>query len=154
MSNITDEILSCADNSLAASLQGDAGERVASMTKFMECFERFARAVSQGKATWDEARPWARRNAERLCSASEALEGWQDETGRLLYDTDEEGREYALSRRSQHAFARELFDGTAADALLACYEDESVDRDFREWAYHLALDAPDYVPKTHTWWRW
>ena len=61
--------------------------------------------------------------------------------------------EAALDRRSQHAFARELFRDAPADELLARYDDPKVDEDFRAAAEHVALDAPSYVSASHPWWR-
>ncbi len=154
MSTITDAILADADAALAASLEGEPRKRLTSMTHFMMCFERLAREVAKGNATWDEARPWALRNAERLCATEDTMSDWEVEMGRTFYHGGEEEAERALKRRSQHAFARELFRGTPADDCLAAFEAEDVDHDFQDEAERLALDAPDYVPRTHTWWRW
>lgn len=33
-------------------------------------------------------------------------------------------------------------------------EDEEIDREFREEAGRIAIDPPDWMPVTHTWWRW
>jgi len=120
----------------------------------MRSVQRLAEAVAAGITTWDALRPWARVHAEAVCAADPAISDWELDMGRFLYRGGEEGIEWALDRRSQHAFARELFRDTPADELLAAYEDAEVDKDFREAAARVALDAPDYVPTTHTWWRW
>ena len=150
---ITHEILAEADVALAAALDGDLRVRLDAMTRFMQSFERLAREVAKGTATWDEVRPWATRNADRLVAADDAVSDWEVEMCQIFHGGEEDA-ERALDRRSQHALAREVFRGTPADELLAAYEDEQVDRDFRDEAERLALDAPDYVPRTHTWWRW
>lgn len=152
--SITNKILVDADAALMTAMTSQGSNRLQAMIRFMDSFERLAREVDQGAATWDEARPWALRNAERLCAAHDALTDWQLELGRLLYNGDEEAVERALDRRSQHALARELFHGTPADEMLAGYEAEDVDRDFRARADGYALDLPSWFPRSHTWWRW
>jgi len=152
--SIANEILADADSALAAATASQGRERLRAMIRFMDSFERLARGVEKGEARWDEARPWALRNAERLCDARDALTDWELELGDLLYNGDEEAVERALDRRSQHALARELFRGTPADEMLAGYEAEDVDRDFRARADGYALDGPSWFPRSHTWWRW
>jgi len=147
--SITDEILADADSALAATIEGERRDRLDAMTRFMRSFEQLAREVATGTATWDDVRPWAVRNSERLVAARDALCDWE-----IFYGGGEEEAEWALDRRSQHALARELFRGTPADELLASYEDEEMDREFREQADRVALDGPSWYPRSHTWWRW
>lgn len=148
-------ILRDADLALAESLQPDPKARLKAMTRFMRCFEQLAKEIAEGRATWDEVRPWARASAERVAAARDALGDWQIEMGKLFYDPsgDEVAAEAALDRRSQYAFAREAYRDTPVDELLAELEDAEVDRDFHEEAERLALDAPSYAPASHTWWR-
>lgn len=150
----TNEILASAGTALANALRHQGRERLKAMIQFMNSFEQLAREIEKGAAIWDDARPWALRHVELLCSAHDALTDWELELGRLLYEGDEEATERALERRSQHAFARALFRGTPAEEMLIAYEDEDVDRDFRARADGYALDGPSWVPRTHTWWRW
>jgi hypothetical protein len=124
------------------------------MTRFMECFEHLARDVAKGVADWDQARPWAMRNAERLRAAREALSDWDLATGQIFYGGGEEAAESALHRRSQFALVRELFRDTAAEEMLLGYEAHDLDQDFHEQAARLVLDAPDWVPRSHSWWWW
>lgn len=152
--SITEKILAEADSALAAACEGEPRARLEAMTRFMRTFEQLAREVAKGAATWDEARLWASRNAGRLVAAEEALADWEVEMCRIYYSGGEEEAERALDRRSQHALARELFRDTPADELLASYEDKHLDQEFREQAERVALDGPDYVPRSHTWWRW
>lgn len=154
MSLALDEILADADAALAGALDDDQTTHLHSMIRFMRCFERLAQEVSAGTISWHDVRPWGLRNAERLRSARKAMDEWQWGMGELLSHGGEEDRERGLLRRSQHAFAREVFRDTPADEFLDAYEDEETDQEFREEAERLALDAPDYVPSSHTWWRW
>lgn len=151
--SIIHDILAIAETALTSALSSDARERLDAMTRFMYSFERIARAVAEEKATWDELRPWAKRMVAQFVAADDALSDWEVEMWRI-FRGNEEDAERALDRRSQHALARELFRGTAADDLLAAYEDADVDREFRDEAQRLALDGPSWLPRTHTWWRW
>jgi hypothetical protein len=148
-----DKILADSELALEAARGDDPRARLDAITRFMLSFEQLAREVASGASTWDELRPWAVRNAERLCSAHDALTDWEFEIGRIFYHGGEEDAERALRRRSQHALARELFRGTAADEMLAAYEDEEVDREFRDEAERITIDALDWIPPSHTWWR-
>jgi hypothetical protein len=148
-----DEILSVADAALASSLSGDDRERLNAMTQFMRLVEQLAREVSNGTTTWDEVRRRAAPIVDRFLAAEAALSDWEVEMARIFHGNEEDA-ERALDRRSQHALARELFRGTAADEMLAAYEDEDVDREFQDEAHRLALDGPGWLPRTHTWWRW
>lgn len=154
MSKLTDEILAEADTALRGSLVGEPKPRLVAMTHFMNSLERLAHEVTKGNATWDEARSWAQHSADRIWEAREAINDWHAETGDMLYSGGEEGAEPALYRRSQHAFARELFRDTPADEFLAAFDTEDVDQDYREAADRLDLVAPDYIPTSHTWWHW
>jgi hypothetical protein len=149
----TADILAAADTALATVLNSQGRERLDAMTEFMCAFERLAREVANGTTTWDEMRLWATRIADRFVAAEDALSDWEVEMARIFHGNEEDA-ERALDRRSQHALARELFRGTAADEMLAAYEDEDVDREFQDEAHRLALDGPSWLPHTHTWWRW
>jgi hypothetical protein len=59
-----------------------------------------------------------------------------------------------LERRSRFEFAQHLFRGTKAEGWLEGYQTEEVDQDYREQAEQCGLDPPDWVPPSHTWWRW
>jgi len=149
-------ILQEADRTLAESLQGDPNARMDAITRFMRSFEELARQIASGGGTWDDVRSWARDAVERVRAARLALADWEIAMGQLFYKPsgDETDAEAALDRRSQHAFAREVFQGTPVDLMLAEFEDAEVDQDFHEEAERLALDAPSWVPRSHTWWRW
>ena len=151
--SLTNDILATADSALMAALKSEGRARLQAMTDFMHSFERLACTVANGEATWAEMRPWAERTAEQLCSAHDALTAWELELGEHFYDGGEERAERALTWRSQHAIARELFRDTPAHELLAAYEDNEVDGDLRDRAERLALDRPSWAPQTHTWWR-
>jgi hypothetical protein len=152
--SVTATILADADAALSAALVGEPRARLRAMTVFMESFERLWHEAAQGAASWEDARPWARSNVERVRSAREALEDWELEMGHVFYHGGEEEALRALMWRSQHALARDLFRGTPVDDLLAGYEAEDVDADFRDEAERIALDGPSWLPRTHTWWRW
>jgi hypothetical protein len=154
MMSFTATILADADAALSAALVGEPHARLRAMADFMESVERLWHEAAQGGASWEDARPWARANAERLRSAREALDDWELDLGHLFYTGGEEETERALMRRSQHSLARDLFRGTSVDDLLAGYEAEDVDADFRAKAELVALDGPSWLPRTHTWWRW
>jgi hypothetical protein len=151
--SLTNEILATADSALMAAQESEGSARLQAMTDFMHSFEQLAYAVANDEATWAEARPWAERTAEQLCSARDALTAWELELGEHFYSGGEERAERALVWRSQHAIARELFRDTAAYELLVAYEDNEVDHDLRDRAERLALDRPSWAPQTHTWWR-
>jgi len=120
-------ILAEAEAELIAALTPDPHARLAAMNRFMKALERVARQVAAGDASWDDMRSWAARNAEQLRSARQALSDWEVEMGRFIHEGGEERIEWALARRSQHAFAREVFRDTPADEMLAAYEDDDVD---------------------------
>jgi hypothetical protein len=150
----TEPILARAAAALAAAANGDERTRLEAITNVMLAFEQLAREVAKGAATWAEARSWAAHHAAQLVAADSALTDWEFEMGEIFYHGGEEDAERALMRRSQHALAREVFRDTAGDALLAAYEAEDVDQDLHEKAVSCLLDAPDWVPHSHTWWRW
>jgi len=149
-----DTILAEAEADLTAALSSNPHERLAAMTRFMQAFERIGREVAEGTVNWDDTRPWAARNAERLRSARQALTTWELEMGQIFYGGGEEDALRALVRRSQHALACEVFRDTPAAELLAGYDDDEVDAEFRDEAERLALDGPSWLPRPHTWWRW
>jgi hypothetical protein len=151
----TEQILEEADAALTAALDETATRhaRKTAMTALMRTFDALAKDVAKGTATWEQARPWGQRNAERFYEAQSALNDWQRELADLSGGNEEE-MEWSLDRRSQHAFAREVFAGTVADELLATYESEEGDADLRRRADLYKLDPPDHVPRTHTWWFW
>jgi hypothetical protein len=132
----------------------DPIEGAEGMKRFMRAVEQLARTVEVGTATWGELGPWAGEQLETLLAAKPALRAWETEMGGMFYDSDGvESTEAALRGRSQHAFARELFNGTAADDMLAAFEDADVDEDFRRETERIGLSTPTYVPATHTWWH-
>lgn len=148
-------ILQDADRALSDALSDDPALRLEAMKRFMRSFYDIAKEIHAGNGSWDDVRPWAREVADRVWAAHTALGDWQSDLGRLLYDRPwgEESMELALERRSQHAFAREAFQGTEIDDVLAASEDAEVDQDFRNGAVGYALDAEPFVPASHTWWR-
>lgn len=129
-------------------------EQFNTMRQLMETFELLGMEVLEGKSTWSKARPWSLQNATRFAMATDALRLWEDEIRRDFRCGGEEGRNRALNRRSQHAVAQVLFSGTPAGELLASHNDEEFDRELRLEAERIALDAPDWVPRSHDWWRW
>jgi Ankyrin repeats (3 copies)/Ankyrin repeats (many copies) len=94
--------------------------------------------------------------AERLMAAlvQDALAAWETEMAGTFYHGGEEEGERALSWRSQHALALALMHGTPAADLLASHDDAEIDEEFRKEAERIALDAPEWVPRSHDWWRW
>jgi hypothetical protein len=148
-------ILQDADHALAGASSDDQGLRLEAMKRFMCAFYDLAREIHAGNGSWDDVRPWAGDIADRVRAARAALGEWQLDIGRLLYSPSwgEEDIEIALERRSQHAFAREAFRDTPVDELLAGAEDAEVDQDFHDRAEGYALDAPSFVPASHTWWH-
>jgi hypothetical protein len=148
------EILAEADVALAATQNDEPKARRNAMADFLRCFERIAQEVQAGTSSWESLRPWALCNAGHLLAAYKAMEGWQGELVKFAHERGEEGVERALAWRSQFAFARELYRGTPAEELLEIYDDQEGDRELRESAESLGFEAPDYIPRTHTWWRW
>ena len=117
-------------------------------------FESLAKLVQEGKATWDHFRPWAAAHAEDVARARFALEEWSLWMGQEFRQGGEEGAERALLLRSQLEFARTVFAGTSALETLEVISDEEGDVEFRHEAERRALDPPDFVPRSHVWWRW
>jgi hypothetical protein len=154
IANRDEEILTNADEALSASVEAKGPDRLWSMIIFMECVARFASEVASGRASWDTARSWALSRTDKLWAARNAMDEWQNELARYLRDRGEEGAERALEWRSQYAFVQELFRDTDAEEFLAAYDYSEADQEMHDLAEQLALDAPDYVPRTHTWWRW
>lgn len=152
MTTVIDEIFGDADRALERAHGSEGAARLGAMTEFMASFQRFARAVAAGEASWDQARPWAERTADRLCLAGGALQDWELELGDFLYNGGEERAERALIWRSQHAIAGEAFKGTPAGELLATYESAEVDGDLRSRADDFGFGRPSWAPNTHTWW--
>lgn len=148
-----EHLLATLDASLAATQSGDDRQRYEALTSFMLSLELLAREIARGAITWEALHAWAAPRADRLCSVRDALTDWEYEMGRIFSHGGEEEAELALRRRSQHALARELFRGTAAEELLASYEDEQFDGELRAEAERIAIDALDWVPHSHTWWR-
>jgi hypothetical protein len=76
----------------------------------------------------------------------------------VAFDTYHHGGEEeglrALNWRSQRAVASALFAGTPAAAVLAEHDDSELDEQMTAEAQRIALDAPDWVPRSHHWWRW
>lgn len=150
----TDEILARADKALSITTSEDKHASLRAITELMKSFELIARKVAHGDATWDAARAWALANEAPFRAARAALQAWELEKAELFYHGGEEEAERALARRSQRAFARELFRGTPADEMLSSFDDEEIDEEFRAEAERIAIDAPDWVPRGHRWWRW
>jgi hypothetical protein len=149
-----EQILKEAESALSASSQEDDNTHRAAMTKFMAAMKRIARMVVAGNATWDAVRPWAKHNANQVISARRGFEDWSGETYRIFYGGGEEEAERALERRSLLEFVLTLFRGTEAEEWLDGFETDDVDQDYREQAEQCGLDPPDWVPPSHTWWRW
>lgn len=151
-----EEIFAEADRALATVPETQGRDQLLQMRRFMEAFERLGREVAKGSATWTDARPWALGAAERLMAApiQDALAVWETEMAGTFYKGGEEEGERALSWRSQHALALALMHGTPAADLLASHDDAEVDEEFKQEAERIALDAPEWVPRSHTWWRW
>lgn len=120
---------------------------------FMLAVEQLVRSVAAGTLRWEETAEGAHEHADQVMAARRAFGEWAMELGSIFYSSGgEEGTESALRRRSQQAFARELFKGTAADAMLAMSEDAEVDQGFRQETVRIGLSAPEYIPESHTWW--
>jgi hypothetical protein len=120
------------------------------MAAFMAGFEQLAREATD----WDKLRPWAAEHAAQLLAAGAALADWSATTADIFYTRGEDGAELALERRSKFELVRQLFRGTEAESLVEACRDDEVDEEYREQAFGLALDPPDWVPPSHTWWRW
>jgi hypothetical protein len=148
-----DPLLGSAEAALTAARDGNPDDRVKAMTQFMSVMEALAHEVSNGTFSWDELRPWAVRNADRLRAARDAVSDWEVELGSMFNHGGEEEKEQALTWRSQHAFARELFRGTPGDELLAGFEDAEMDADYRAASERIPLDGEVWYPASHTWWR-
>jgi hypothetical protein len=149
-----EHILADAEVALLASRVGDAQERQAAMNCFMTAFERVARRVAQGESTWADVHPWAVRNAFHLIDAFDELEQWSEGTATVFYRGGEEATEQALERRSKLEIVRDAFGGTVAEEWLRPFGSGGMDQEYREYAHGFGLDPPDWVPPSHTWWRW
>jgi hypothetical protein len=154
----TDEILREADAALSDAIEAvrgaDRAEQWRAMQRFMATFERLGTAAGHGAAVWPEARAWALRTAPRFVLARDALGAWHDQMWHQLQDNGEQGAELALSWRSQSAIAELLFRGTPAAELLASHNEAQFDEELHDQAENVGMDAADWVPRSHTWWRW
>lgn len=136
--------------------------RVVEQAQYREAMRRFMQelvaiaSASAGGAIWSQDdRAWARQHASLALEARDAFVDWSAQTGDLFYfQGGEEASERALERRSNLELARELLMGTEAEELLNACRSDDVDRDYREQAEQCGLDPPDWVPRSHTWWRW
>jgi hypothetical protein len=149
-----DEILEKAATDLVAANSEDGGERLRYMGSFMMAFEKVARLMPWPSPPSQALRLWAIQNALLLMDTRRALEDWSLESGRLFYGGGEEEAERALERRSRFQLACDVFRETAAEDWLEAYASDEVDQDYREQAEQCGLDPPDWVPRSHTWWRW
>ena len=149
-----DEILTRADEALAAAAAGEPDARRRAIGTFMQCFEQLAREVAAGATSWEAAAPWAARTADQVRAAGASIKAWDAESADLLYSPSggEEEMDAALRRRSRLAFAREVFRGTAADEVLAALEEKEFDHDLHEEAVRIEMFAPSHIPRSHTWW--
>lgn len=143
-----------AEDALSLASSEDRRAREAATQRLMKAVESLARSVAAGEATWDEARAWATARTKLVTSAIRSLTEWSADTAGLFYDGGEEEAEWALARRSRFELFRDLFTGTEAEEWLAPLTSEEVERDYREQAEQCGLDPPDWVPRSHTWWRW
>lgn len=114
----------------------------------------YAEAVARSEETWEPARTWARLNAHLAISAYSAFESWSSAIAGIFYSGGEEEIERALIQRSQLELVRHLFSGTEAEEVLAPITSEEVEADYRQAAARLHLEAPSWVPRSHSWWYW
>ncbi|MEZ4363306.1 MAG: hypothetical protein R3B48_24230 [Kofleriaceae bacterium] len=149
-----DEILDGAAGALGAANSEDAAERLLHMNHFMLAFERLSQLNLDRLDALPAVRTWATKNARPLMAARRALEDWSLESGRLFYGGGEEEAERALERRSRFQVVCEVFRATDAGEWLQAFASDDVDQDYREQAAQCALDPPDWVPRSHTWWYW
>jgi hypothetical protein len=143
-------ILATLEAALIAAADPDEAVHREAMAAFMAGFEQLARQATD----WEQLRPWAAAHAEQLLAAGDALADWSATTADIFYKRGEEGAELALERRSKFELVRQLFRGTEAESLVEACRDDEVDQEYREQALGLALDPPEWVPPSHTWWRW
>jgi hypothetical protein len=113
------------------------------------------KAVTAGTTTWSEHAAWAREHASAVIAARPAFGTWSTENGHLFYDPTGglEEVEKAVRRRSELAFARDLFAGTPADEVLAELVSEEYEHDLHEEADRLDVFRPPTLPATHRWWK-
>ena len=134
---------------IAAADPDRAAYRVA-MSAFMEGFKELACEATD----WEQLRPWAAEQSKHLLAADQALADWSATTANIFYKGGEEGTELALERRSKLELVSDLFRGTEVESLVEACRDDEMDELYREQALGFAIDPPDWVPPSHTWWRW
>lgn len=120
--------------------------------RFADLMTALERLAASG-ARFAEMRDFASRTAPLFAAATQEIAGWRTVWFEGIYGGGEEEALRSLHRRTQIEYARELYAGTAAEQLFADFGDDELDRDLRERAECHAHDAPAYVPRTHTWWR-
>jgi hypothetical protein len=152
--NDVEKALCEASEALAAARSESQQDGLVAMSRFMQHVGHLAQLVARQETSWEVLRGWAGEHTEALRAARRALQAWDLVLGSLIYEGDEEQVEDALDKRSQRAFARELFHGTLAEEMLQAFDDDGVDRDLRARADAYFFDGPSWVPRTHTWWRW
>ena len=146
------QLLEVAEEHLFSAKSAKREKRRTSIVSFLEALKRCAQEVEKGAASWNEARPWAVRHGQAMIDAFTAIEEWSARMG-PTGGSDEEC-EAALERRSKLQLAMDLFRDTAAEPWLMRLESEEIDQDYHDRAVDHDLVAPDWVPRSHTWWLW
>lgn len=149
------ELLTTLERSLIAGAEESAssGQRQP-LAPVAEATAIYAEAVQRSEESWEPARTWARANAHLAISAYGAFENWSSTIAGVFYSGGEEEVERALIQRSQLELVRDLFHGTEAEEVLAPITSEEVEADYRQAAEQLYLEAPSWVPRSHSWWYW
>jgi len=138
---------------IKAAIAEPAPVRGRRMAEVMQAIWRVAKEVADGRLTWSDVRNCTSALSGALVDARNALDDWDCKTGDYAQD-GEDGAVLALERRSQLAFARQVFADTPADARLSLYEDAEFDAELHQLAVDFHLTPDDWVPRTHTWWWW
>ncbi len=154
MSNLDTDLEAAEEALRAAAHAKDTKARLKALHHFMNALKRCAQMVYAGTATWSEALPWAVRNAATMIQARDAIADWSANMGDVFFGGSEEECEIALERRSKLQLALDLFRQTEAAEWLVGMTLEEVERDYHDRAIDHDLVAPDWVPRSHTWWMW
>lgn len=129
-------------------------EQRTDLAPLLQAASAYAEEVARGEDTWEPIRQWAAANAQLAIDAQSGFESWSAAIADMFYGGGEEEVEKAFTQQSQLALLCDLFRGTEAEAGLALLDSAEVDEDYRRAAEQFHLEAPSWVPRSHSWWYW
>jgi len=138
----------------SAAFYGTRPGQLAALTPILHAVTEYAVLVSLRKANWAPVREGAAERAQLAIAAFSGFEAWSAAIAAEFYGGGEEHTERALTKHSQLRLLCELFRGTEAEVYLASLNSAETDRDYQMAAASLYLQAPEWVPQSHSWWYW